>query len=145
MDVVTVKQMVCIRKTENSWLNAEEIYREINQYMQKLNLTEIVLGSMLHLVQRNAVYLYHLRDYRMLPATVFPSLYDKDEDSLFFKKTSLYFTTLHGVTSQNTILLNSHRFEKIEASMTLGFNPLNTKRRLLYLKTQFVPGCCAMY
>ena len=27
----------------------------------------------------------------------------------------------------------------------LIINPLNTKRRLLYLKTQFVPRCCAMY
>ena len=26
-----------------------------------------------------------------------------------------------------------------------SINPLNTKRRLLYLKTQFVPRCCAMY
>jgi len=38
-----------------------------------------------------------------------------------FLKISLYFTTVHGVTSHNTILLNSYGLEKIEASMTLGF------------------------
>ena len=27
----------------------------------------------------------------------------------------------------------------------ITINPLNTKRRLLYLKTQFIPRCCAMY
>ena len=35
--------------------------------------------------------------------------------------------------------------KQIQRHNAAALNPLNMKRRLLYLKTQFVPRCCAMY
>ena len=36
-------------------------------------------------------------------------------------------------------LHDAHKTEATETTENLWINPLNTKRRLLYLKTQFVP------
>ena len=85
--------------------------------MQNLNLTKIVLNHTLHLMQRHAVYLYHLCDSWLQYSEPFKI---RMETACALNK-SLHFTTVHGVTSHNTLLLNSHGLEKIEASMMPEF------------------------
>ena len=52
------------------------------------------------------------------------------------KTVNIYQSTRHLIPKNFN--LHQHRCEKLE-SRILCFNPLKTKRRLLYLKTQFVP------
>ena len=48
-----------------------------------------------------------------------------------------------GLCPSSSVFSTLSHFTNVPYSFCI--NPLNTKRRLVYLKTQFVPRCCAMY